>query len=80
MGIGFFFLPTKHNSLEISGSLFDTEVSTLEVTLFLITPTADLKWSFRGTWVAQPVEWPTSVQVMFSWSWSSSPGMGSELH
>ena len=32
-----------------------------------------------GTWVAQSVERPTSVQVMISWSMGSSPAWGSVL-
>ena len=33
----------------------------------------------RGAWVAQSVKWPTSAQVMISWSVSSSPASGSVL-
>ena len=33
--------------------------------------------SFRGAWVAQSVEHPTSAQVMISWSVGSSPASGS---
>ena len=32
-----------------------------------------------GTWVAQSVERPTSVQIMISWFVSSSPASGSVL-
>ena len=32
-----------------------------------------------GAWVAQSVKWPTSAQVMISWSVSSSPMSGSVL-
>ena len=34
---------------------------------------------FRGAWVAQSVERPTSAQVMISQSVSSSPALGSVL-
>ena len=34
---------------------------------------------YRGVWVAQSVERPTSAQVMISWSVGSSPASGSVL-
>ena len=33
----------------------------------------------RGAWVAQLVKHPTSAQIMFSWSLSLSPALGSVL-
>ena len=46
-------------------------------------PTPDLllhqKQHFRGAWVAQSVEQPTSAQVMISQSVGSSPASGSVL-
>ena len=35
--------------------------------------------NYRGAWVAQSVERPTSAQVTISWSVSSSPVWGSGL-
>ena len=35
--------------------------------------------NFRGAWVAQSVERPTSAQVTISWFVSSSPASGSVL-
>ena len=37
------------------------------------------KMWFRGAWVAQSVECPTSAQVMISWFMSSRPASGSVL-
>ena len=34
---------------------------------------------YKGTWVAQLVKRPTSVQVMISWFMGSSPALGSVL-
>ena len=54
-------------------------LSRLRVRLQLRSRSRGPRVRFRGAWVAQSIERPTSAQVTISWSASSSPVSGSGL-